>query len=81
MKQTRLVPYPVSGSYFQLYGYSGISDEPDFEFCDRLIRECGVAAIPVSAFYRDKTDHKLLRFCFAKEDGQLLQAAERLAKL
>ncbi len=81
MKQTRFTPYPVSGSYFQLYSYAGISDEPDTDFCDRLVKECGVAAIPVSAFYRDKTDHKLLRFCFAKEDAHLLEAAEKLSKL
>jgi methionine aminotransferase len=81
MKKTRFVPYKVSGSYFQLYGFGTISDESDVDFCDRMIRECGVAAIPVSVFFRDRTDHKLVRFCFAKEDAHLLQAAERLSKL
>lgn len=66
------------GSYFQLLGYSGITDENDRDFAIRLTREIGVASIPVSVFYSDLADFKLLRFCFAKEDAMLEEAAGRL---
>ncbi len=72
---------PAAGTYFQLLRYSNISNENDLEFAKRLTHEIGVAAVPVSAFYHDKTDHKLLRFCFAKGEETLQKAAERLVKL
>ncbi len=71
-------PLPCKGSYFQLFDYSGISAEDDFSFCERLIKEHGVAAIPVSRLYSDGKDDKLIRFCFAKTDEVLVAAAERL---
>jgi methionine transaminase len=72
---------PVSGAYFQLVDYSAISDKDDLTFCEWLIREAGVAAIPVSAFYESPPSSRLIRFCFAKSDDTLVAAAERLCPL
>ena len=72
---------PVAGAYFQLVDYSAISDKDDLNFCEWLIREAGVAAIPVSAFYETPPNSRLIRFCFAKNDDTLSAAAERLCKL
>jgi methionine aminotransferase len=72
---------PVGGAYFQLADYSAISQTDDLNFCEWLVREAGVAAIPVSAFYENPPDAKLIRFCFAKSDETLVGAAERLCKL
>jgi methionine aminotransferase len=69
---------PCEGSYFQVASYSGISDESDIDFTKRLVIEKGVAAIPLSVFYESKKDDKLIRFCFAKDNLTLEQAAERL---
>lgn len=72
---------PVSGAYFQLVDYSAISDKDDLNFSEWLIREAGVAAIPVSAFYETPPNSRLVRFCFAKNDATLAAAAERLCGL
>jgi len=72
---------PCSGSYFQLLDYSCITDEKDTEYAIRLTKEHSVASIPVSVFYNTPIDHKLLRFCFAKENDQLEKAAEYLHKI
>jgi len=61
-----------------LFSYTNISKENDFDFCKRLITEYGVAAIPISTFYADEKDLKLIRFCFAKDNHTLEQAARRL---
>jgi methionine aminotransferase len=78
---SKLKLLPVGGAYFQLADYSAISDRDDLNFCEWLVREAGVAAIPVSAFYENPPDAKLIRFCFAKSDETLVGAAERLCKL
>jgi methionine aminotransferase len=78
---TPLTVLPCAGSYFQLARYDRISEEPARAFAERLIREIGVATIPLSAFYQDGTDHRVIRFCFAKRDETLDAAGERLAKL
>lgn len=67
---------PARGTYFQLVDYSAISDENDVEFAKRLIREKGIASIPISVFNLDQLDQKQLRFCFAKTDDTLMKAAE-----
>ncbi len=72
---------PTKGSYFQCVDYSKISDKIDKEFTIQLTKETGIAAIPVSAFYYNTTDCKLVRFCFAKNQQTLEQAAERLMQL
>lgn len=81
LQQTRFELIPSAGTYFQLARYDGITDEYDLNFAKRLTAETGVAAIPVSAFYHDKTDNKYLRFCFAKNEETLRAAGEKLAKL
>lgn len=69
------------GTYFQLMDYSGITDEGDVDFAERLIREYGIASIPVSVFDIGGKDHKQLRFCFAKTDETLEKAAEILNRI
>ena len=69
------------GSYFQLLSYQDISEETDTDFAARLVKEHGVASIPVSAFYSKNTDHHLLRFCFAKKEATLEKAAAALMKV
>ena len=59
---------PSKGSYFQCVSYGHITDEHDEDLAVRLTKENKVATIPVSAFYKDHTDHKILRFCFGKKD-------------
>lgn len=71
----------TEGSYFQLADYSELSDEPDTVFAERMTRQHKVAVIPVSVFYRDPPDQRIVRFCFAKHDDTLRQAAERLAAI
>jgi methionine aminotransferase len=66
------------GTYFQLARYRAISDEPDTAFVERLARDAGVAAIPVSAFFADGRDDRVIRFCFAKNEATLAAACERL---
>ncbi|MBV5268100.1 MAG: methionine aminotransferase, partial [Burkholderiaceae bacterium] len=58
--------------------YAAISDRPDREFAQWMTREVGVAVIPVSAFYQDGHDERVVRFCFAKQDATLAAAGEKL---
>ncbi|GAB2690062.1 pyridoxal phosphate-dependent aminotransferase [Mucilaginibacter koreensis] len=69
---------PCSGSYFQSVSYRQLSDEKDKDYALRLVKEAGVATIPVSAFYTKNTDHHVIRFCFAKKQETLDKALERL---
>lgn len=69
---------PSAGSFFQCLDYSAISNEKDVDLADRLTREIKVASIPVSVFYETDPGDKILRFCFAKEDEVLVEAAKRL---
>ncbi|HRG89164.1 MAG TPA: methionine aminotransferase [Chitinophagales bacterium] len=69
------------GTYFQLVSYSKISDERDLEFVKRMTRDMGVAAIPVSVFYRHNIDNSIIRFCFAKEEETLKRAADLLVRI
>lgn len=72
---------PSTGSYFQCVDISAISDLNEADFCQWLTREVGVAAIPLSVFYGDGFDQRVVRFCFAKKDETLRAALERLRKL
>ena len=81
MRASRFELLPSAGTYFQLAAYRQISDQPDTDFTRYLIREAGVAAIPVSAFYADRRDDRVIRFCFAKNAETLVAAAERLVRL
>ncbi len=78
MADTRFRPLTCRGTYFQLFDYSAISDEPDLDFCKRLTTEFGVAAIPVSSFYSDGRDDRVIRFCFAKTEDLLAKAGKLL---
>ncbi|NML17466.1 pyridoxal phosphate-dependent aminotransferase [Azohydromonas caseinilytica] len=81
LQATRLSPLPSEGSYFQCVDYSALSDLPEAEFCRFLTAEIGVAAIPLSAFYAEGFEQRVVRFCFAKKDETLQLALQRLARL
>ena len=81
LKGSRFTLKPTEGSFFQMVSYTQITDESDYDLAVRWTKDIGVASIPVSVFYHQRDDHKLLRFCFAKDDDMLEQAAERLCKL
>jgi methionine transaminase len=78
---TKFKLLPSQGSYFQCVDISEVSDLGEADFCQWLTREMGVAAIPLSAFYGNGFDQRVVRFCFAKQDATLQHALERLAKL
>ena len=78
MKATKFKPLPSYGSYFQLYSYAGLSNETEKVLAIRLIKEYGVATIPVASFYKTAVENKVLRFCFAKKEETLQEAAHRL---
>ena len=81
LKQSRFQLLPAQGTYFQCVDYRAISELPELEFATWLTREVGVAAIPVSAFYRSGMESGLVRFCFAKQELTLHQALDRLAQI
>lgn len=81
LQGSRFEPLPSRGTFFQNLRYDAVSDEPDTELAVRLTREHGVAAIPVSVFYREPPQHKVLRFCFAKSEETLAKGAEILRRL
>jgi len=81
MSQSRFNLLPSEGTYFQLASYLAISNEKDVQFTLKLVKEYGVATIPVSVFNQAEKDMKHIRFCFAKTDETLIQAAERLRKI
>lgn len=81
MGATRFDMLDSHGSYFICAKYPRISEENDKDFAIRLTREAGVATIPVSAFYQDGKDDKVLRFCFAKKEETLEKAVEQLIRL
>ena len=78
---TRFRLLPSEGTYFQCVDISAVSDLPEAEFCRWLTSEIGVAAIPLSAFYTDGFDQRVVRFCFAKKDETLRTALQRLSLL
>lgn len=81
LRDSRFTLKPSAGSYFQMLDYSAISSEPDTELAHRLTVEHGVASIPVSVFYAQPPESRVLRFCFAKDDRTLARAAEILCRL
>ena len=81
MAGSRFELLPSRGTYFQLARYAAISDRPDREFAQWMTREVGVAVIPVSAFYQDGHDERVVRFCFAKQDATLVAAGEKLRRV
>lgn len=74
IKGSSFLPLPCHGSYFQLLSYEGVSNKTEMEMATWMTQEKKLAPIPVSVFYKDKTDNKLLRFCFAKGEETLRKA-------
>jgi methionine aminotransferase len=81
LAQTRFKLLPSEGSYFQCVDISQVSSLNEADFCQWLTSEIGVAAIPLSAFYGDGFDQRVVRFCFAKKDETLQAALTRLSRL
>jgi methionine transaminase len=78
---SRFQPLPSRGTFFQNVRYDAVSDEKDTDLAIRLTKERGIAAIPVSVFYREPPAHKVLRFCFAKSEETLARGAEILSRI
>ena len=81
MQASRFNMLPSAGTYFALADYSAISDKNDVDFCEELTRQHGVAAIPLSVFYKTPPNSRIIRFCFAKREQTLLDAAAKLCAL
>lgn len=81
LQSSRFTLTPTQGSFFQIVDYSAITDEVDQALCRQWTREIGVASIPLSEFYQSPPKQQKLRFCFAKSDEVLLQAAEKLCAI
>jgi len=81
LAESRFTLSKAAGTFFQMLCYDSISQEPDVPFSRRLTEEIGVASIPVSVFCESPPQQRLLRFCFAKNDSTLEEAAERLCRL
>ena len=81
IKDSRFELLPSEGTYFQVANYANISSETDVEFSQRMVKEFGVATIPMSVFNASGKDDKLVRFCFAKDTDTLTKAAELICKI
>jgi methionine aminotransferase len=81
LSQTPLRTIPSAGSFFQLASYAHLSQVGDRELAERMTRQLKVASIPISVFYSDNRDDKILRFCFAKNNSDLHLALERLSRI
>jgi methionine aminotransferase len=81
LSKTRFNFTSSQGTYFQLADYSALNDQPDTRFSEWLTRVHKVAVIPVSVFYKEPPDQRIVRFCFAKHDETLERAAQRLASI
>ena len=81
LQQSRFQFEPTQGSFFQNVSYAAITNEPDYDLAVRLTHDIGVASIPVSVFYYQRNDDHILRFCFAKDDAVLIEAAKRFCTL
>jgi methionine aminotransferase len=81
LSKSRFKYRPAQGTYFQLLDYSSISDLNDREFSEYLTKEIGVAVIPLSPFYSNGSDDKVIRICFAKKDEVLRAASEKLCRV
>ncbi len=81
LSASRFTCLTCEGTYFQTVDYSQISTQNDVDFCVWLIKEHGVAAIPLSVFYNSKKDLHHIRLCFAKDQATLTNALEKLCKI
>ena len=80
MQSTQFKLIPSNGSYFECYSYDGLCELSDFDLAIHLTKNFGIATIPVSSFYKNKIDNKVLRFCFAKKEATLEKAVENISK-
>lgn len=81
MEKSRFKIIPSQGTFYQLADFTNISDLSDYNFAVELIKQHKIASIPLSAFYNNKQDHKILRFCFAKSDETLKKATDILCSI
>ena len=81
IKDSRFTFEPAKSTFFQILDYSNISDEVDLDLCKRWTREIGVASIPLTVFCETPFTGSRLRFCFAKDNDTLREAAEKLCAL
>ena len=81
IKDSKFRLLPCKGTYFQLMEYSDVSNLNDMDFSEYLIKEAGIAVIPISPFYDAGNANKIIRICFAKRDEVLKEAAQILSKL
>jgi methionine transaminase len=81
LEKSRFELLPSEGTYFQTVRFDAIRDQRDTEFCEWLVKEVGVAAIPLSVFFADDSDFRTIRFCFAKTDETLIAAGEKLCRI
>jgi methionine aminotransferase len=81
LAESRFTLKPSAGTYFQLLDYSAISQDQDAQLAQAWTRQYGIASIPISVFYQEPPVQHYLRFCFAKNDQVLLQAAQRLCEI
>jgi methionine aminotransferase len=81
IENSRFKLLPCEGTYFQTLSYEGISNLSDIEFSEELTKKHGVAAIPISVFSQYNQHHKMIRFCFAKENSTLKKASDLLCKI
>jgi methionine transaminase len=81
LAQSRFKIIPCYGTYFQLLDYSAISDESEMAFAERLVKENGIAVIPVAPFYHNQLNQQLIRVCFAKTEETLAKATEILCRI
>lgn len=81
LEKSRFRLVPSAGTYFQLLDYSDITQDADDALCERWTREHRVASIPISIFYEQAPEQYFLRFCFAKSDEVLEEAAAILCKI
>ncbi len=81
MKGSQFELLPCEGTYFQTARFDNLSGLSDVQFCEWLVKDIGVAAIPLSPFFDDQRDYHTVRFCFAKTNETLIQAADKLCKI
>ena len=75
-----VVPFKSMGSYFQLFSFANLSDESDRAYAKVLVNKAKVASIPLSPFFHEESNSQMLRFCFAKNDETIRQAAKNLTE-
>jgi len=81
LRKTELEFTPAVGSFFQMVSYGHLSNESDYDLAVRMTKVDGIASIPISVFFNDRRDPKMLRFCFAKNDEELLEGLDRIQKV